>query len=99
MYKVSRVVKVSNVTVVVYGHVSRLGVDLDIYVWRSPRRLHSVGRGTSDEPDGKIRRSTRRISFPQTTRKTSYPQPIPDITTIKITAQPLILAITISIKG
>ncbi|RLF01756.1 hypothetical protein DRO21_05280 [archaeon] len=42
IYEVNQTIKIGNVTVVVQGYVSRLGIDLDVYVFSVPLADYNV---------------------------------------------------------
>ncbi len=97
MYRVNETIKVGNVTIVVFGYVSRLGIDLDIYVFGVPPGNYTVNI-TGLEANQTI------IEYAGTLHvylhyQAPENQLIPENTVIKATVQPLNLTIIIPIKG
>ena len=95
LYNINETIKIGNTTVVVYGYVTRLRIDIDIYVFGVPPANYTT--------------TTTGLQTNQTTEhngalhtyihyQTTQGQLIPNNTQLTTTTQPLNLTITITIK-
>jgi len=101
LYMVNETVRAGNVTVFITGSVSRLGLDLYVYVFGVPSRNYTVSvtgltmNRTEIEYAGAL---GIRLHY-EAPESNGYPQLIPEGAVVEITVQPLNLTITVPVKG
>ena len=100
VYRVNETITIGNVTVVVFGYVSRLRIDIDVYVFGVPPGDYAVNTtGLEMNKTIEYTGALHVYLHYQAPENNGYPQLAPENTVAKITIQPLSLTVTIPVKG
>ena len=101
IYKVNETIRIGNVTVVVFGYVSRMNIDLDVYVFGVPPGNYSVNVAGLEVNQTVVEYAGALHVYLhyEAPENNGYPQLAPENTVIKTTIQPLNLSIVVLVKG